>query len=45
MADDAVLKAAGVKAPGEPDAPKQVPAAIWKLAAQMFPDVCITEHR
>jgi len=39
MADDAILRAAGLKAPGERGAPSNVAAAMWKLVSETFPDV------
>ncbi|KAM0756564.1 hypothetical protein T439DRAFT_321275 [Meredithblackwellia eburnea MCA 4105] len=39
MAGDTILKAAGLKAPGEKGAPANLSPALWKLASQLFPDV------
>lgn len=39
MAGDSVLRTAGLKAPGERDAPTNVAGAMWKLAAGLFPEV------
>lgn len=39
MAEDPVLTQAGLLAPGVKGAPSNMAGAVWKLAAQLFPDV------
>ena len=39
MAEDPILKEANLLAPGVKGAPSNMAGAVWKLAAQMFPDV------
>jgi len=39
MADDPVLKEHGIAPPGTKNAPTNMAGALWKLAAEMFPDV------
>jgi hypothetical protein len=42
MANDTVLNAAGVLAPGQKGAAKDISGVVWKLAGQLFPDVSST---
>ncbi len=39
MADDPVLKEHNIAPPGTKNAPTNMAGALWKLAAEMFPDV------
>lgn len=39
MADDSILKNAGLKAPGEKGAPTNLAKVLWKLVSELFPDV------
>lgn len=39
MADDPILKEHKLSAPGQPGAPTNMAAAIWKLSRELFPDV------
>lgn len=39
MADDPVLREHNLAPPGSKNAPTNMAGALWKLAAEMFPDV------
>ena len=39
MAEDPVLKEHNIAPPGTKNAPTNMAGALWKLAAEMFPDV------
>lgn len=39
MADDPVLNEHSIAPPGTKNAPTNMAGALWKLAAEMFPDV------
>lgn len=43
MASDTILNSAGVLAPGQVGAARDISPVIWKLASQMFPDVHISQ--
>lgn len=44
MADDPVLKEAGVAPPGVKGASTTLAGALWKLAAEMFPEVSVCDR-
>lgn len=45
MASDTILNSAGVLAPGQVGAARDISPVIWKLASQMFPDVGTSVRR